>query len=248
MLNRDRFWVVSLCKMTTEMMHAGVWPFAEPGMGWPQLQPKRRVQILRKWHYISQSLEVFSVKGGLPLQMVWSFPVLENWLCWALLLTENAQLPFSFMGTQWCLLLWTVMLKKRVCGTEWSCYAFGYQAPSCEPSQKQRLVFTAWAWLLLSLSPWPRPPLEGIDGWFRQELLFRACEHSGLSCVRVYVSLGIRAALMSALVHLKAAQDDFMQSPQRCLHKKRCFRNVNSVWGQIFLCWSLLIQDEAVKM
>lgn len=33
MLNRDRFWVVSLCKMTTEMMHAGVWPFAEPGMG-----------------------------------------------------------------------------------------------------------------------------------------------------------------------------------------------------------------------
>lgn len=47
MLNRDRFWVVSLCKMTTEMMHAGVWPFTEPGMG-PQLQPKRRVQILRK--------------------------------------------------------------------------------------------------------------------------------------------------------------------------------------------------------
>lgn len=73
-------------------------------------------------------------------------------------------------------------------------------------------------------------------------------EHSGLSCVRVCVSLGIRAALMSALVHLKAAQDDFMQSPQRCLHKKRCFRNVNSVWGQIFLCWSLLIQDEVVKM
>lgn len=47
---------------------------------------------------------------------------------------------------------WAEMLKERGCGTEWSHPALGHQAPSCEPSQRQRLGFTAGAWLLLSLS------------------------------------------------------------------------------------------------
>lgn len=33
MLSREKFWVVSLFEVTTEMMHAGVWLFTEPGMG-----------------------------------------------------------------------------------------------------------------------------------------------------------------------------------------------------------------------
>lgn len=99
--------------------------------------------------------------------------------------------------------------QKKGCGTG-SCHAFGYQAPSCEPSQRQRLGFTAGAWLLLSLSP--RPPLEGIDGWFWQELFYFVLGNTVISAVCwSAVRLGIRAALMSALLHLKAAQDDFMQ-------------------------------------
>lgn len=44
--------------------------------------------------------------------------------------------------------------------------------------------------------------------WFRS---FLACECSDLRCLWVCASLGIRAALMSAPIHLKAAQNDFMQ-------------------------------------
>lgn len=39
MLSRDKFWNVFLSRMTTEMIHAGVWPFTE--VGWPQLQNLR---------------------------------------------------------------------------------------------------------------------------------------------------------------------------------------------------------------
>lgn len=49
-------------------------------------------------------------------------------------------------------------------------HGFGYRAPSCELSPRQRLGFTAGVWLPLLLSP--QPPFEGIDGWFWQELFY----------------------------------------------------------------------------
>lgn len=124
-------------------------------------------------------MEVFTLEGGLPLEMILSLQVLENWLCWDLL-TGNAQLSFSFMGTRQCLLLWTEMLKKG--GVKHgSCHAFGYQAPSCDPFQRQRLGFTAGVWLLLSLSPWS--PLEGIDDCFWQELFYFVLGNTVISAV-----------------------------------------------------------------
>lgn len=110
--------------------------------------------------------------------MILSFQVLGDWLCWDL--TGNAQLSFSFLGTQWCLLLWTEMLKKGGCET-WKFPCFWLPGSFLWPFSKHRLGFTAGVWLLLSLSPWP--PLEGIDGWFWQELFYFVLGNTVISAV-----------------------------------------------------------------
>lgn len=69
-----------------------------------------------------------------------------------------------------------------------------------------------YCWSLAAALTFPTATSWG-DQWLvlAGAVLFRAWKHSDLSCVQVCVRLGIRAALMSALIHLKAAQDDCMQ-------------------------------------
>lgn len=71
-----------------------------------------------------------------------------------------------------------------------------------------------YCWSLADALAFPRATFWG-DGWLvlAGAGLFLAYGCSDLGCLRVCVRLGIRAALMSALIHLKAAQDGFVQSP-----------------------------------
>lgn len=110
----------------------------------------------------------------------------SHWGCLALLRSHwgcSAPLQLHVNIVSSCVYpcFWAEMLKERGCGTEWSRPALGHQAPSCEPSQRQRLGFTAGAWLLISLSP--QPPLEGIDGWFWQELFYFVLGNAVISAV-----------------------------------------------------------------
>lgn len=116
--------------------------------------------------------------------------------------------PLHFIGTQQHLLLRTEMPKKRVCGTEWSCFCL--PSPFLWAFSKAKVGFFCWS--LAAALTFPTATSWG-DLWLvlAGTVLFRAWKHSDLSCVQVCVRLGIRAALMSALIHLKAAQDDFMQ-------------------------------------
>lgn len=69
-----------------------------------------------------------------------------------------------------------------------------------------------YCWRLAAALAFPAATLGG-DRWLvlAGAVLFLAYERSDLGCLRVCVRRSIRAALMSALIHLKAARDDFMQ-------------------------------------
>lgn len=87
---------------------------------------------------------------------------------------------------------------------------FWLQGPFPRAFSKAKVGFYCWS--LAAALAFPVATFRG-DRWLvlAGAVLFLAYERSDLSCLRVCVRLGIRAALMSALIHLKAAQDDSMQ-------------------------------------
>lgn len=88
--------------------------------------------------------------------------------------------------------------------------ACGYWGPSYELSSRSRnqpSLQSSAAALTFSMATFRRDQWLALAG----AVLFLACKCSDLSCLQGCMRPGIRAALMSALIHLKAAQNDFIQ-------------------------------------
>jgi len=145
--------------------------------------------MLKKWHYMSQSLEVFTVEGGYLWRWLgccqrWGSGCAELSSSLGMLSSPSASWEHNGVTScgQWCSEKQAVGLDKALCRRP----HFWLPGPFLRASSKAKVGFYCWS--LAAALAFPAATFWG-DRWLvlAGAVLFLACERSDLSCRGVCV-------------------------------------------------------------